>query len=327
MAGFTPMEEEALTYDALRRVERQENTSPRLTRLEPRFWERLGEHLNTLREAFQAQQEEDPTARRTVVLADELRNTQRLAESIWSLREKKVVQAAMGAVRRREGEPSMPDHAMKEERDLYVAAMGVMVSARDEAAITDPFAQRRRDRVAAQAAKDTESKRKQPDGGAEDGTASRVEPAQSERSGPGAPPRAAHSPEAPAPVATAQRGDRGGLVPGGRTGGPGGTEGRAVVEEEGGGQGATGGPAGEGGQEDPEEGGKKKEEDEGRGGVGASGGKEMELRLVQALKAVPLFAGPDLVTYELGAGEIGTLPSKAAQLLEQRGIVRVLPGD
>lgn len=61
--------------------------------------------------------------------------------------------------------------------------------------------------------------------------------------------------------------------------------------------------------------------------MGGTGEQEVELRVVQALKAVPLFAGPDLVTYELSEGEVGSLPVKAAEILEQRGLVRILEAE
>lgn len=125
-------EEEGFTYASLRRLERTENTTPRLAKLEGRFWERLGQHLTRIRSAFHDQQEEDPTSRRTVVLADELRNTLRLGESIWSLREKKVVQAALASARKSDGQPYPPDNTLPEERRLYEEVLAVLKDARGE---------------------------------------------------------------------------------------------------------------------------------------------------------------------------------------------------
>ncbi len=324
------MEEEALTYDALRRVEREENTSPRLTNLQSRFWQRLGDHLNELRDAFQGQQEEDPTARRTVVLADELRNTQRLAESIWALREKKVVQSALGAVRRREGDASVPSNATKEERDLFVSVMGVMTTARDEAAITDPFARRKRARQAKEQEEGQKGIEKATGGVPPHGTGNKAETTQEGRTQPDvAVARQQGEGEPGVAVAAAARHER---DAGASQGGPGGHGDPSGVQ---GARTARGAPqeaeatGQEAGEKVVEEGGQEEGEKahEGRGGVGASGGQEMELRLVEALKPVPIFAGPDLVTYELGEGEVGNLPARAAELLERRGVVRLLPAQ
>lgn len=319
------MEEEALTYDALRRVEREENTSPRLTNLQSRFWQRLGDHLNELREAFQGQQEEDPTARRTVVLADELRNTQRLAESIWALREKKVVQAALGAVRRREGDASVPANATKEERDLFVSVIGVMTTARDEAAITDPFARRKRDRQAKEQEEGQQGVEKATGGVAPHGIGNKAEPTQAGRTEPGV--AAARQPSSGEPGVAVAAAARQEDDAGADQGGPG-----RGIQETGTGAGTAhegGAPHRETGEKGHQESGQEEGEKalEGRGGVGAPGGQEMELRLVEALKPVPIFAGPDLVTYELGAGEVGNLPARAAELLERRGVVRLLPAQ
>lgn len=358
MGGPACMPEEEFTYDALRRVERQENTSPRLTKLESRFWERLGEHLERLRDEFQRQQEEDPTARRTVVLADELRNTQRLAESIWSLREKKVVQAAMGAVRRREGKASVPDHATGEERDLFVSVMEVMVSARDGAAITDPFSKRRRERLSREAGA---RKGAQGHGGEQVSGAARSGSGgpSSTSTGTGSPTVPGAHREAPPGVAAQEGAGEGPKVIGGIRSGEKGHSEERVGEPGVPGRGAGGGRSGGVGQEGPqdsggglgqkagggiggiggtgekgageEEGGQEGSPQaqalEGGTGVGGAGGQEVELRLVEALRDVPLFAGPDLATYELGKGEVGNLPAKAALILEQRGLVRVLPQE
>jgi DNA replication initiation complex subunit (GINS family) len=313
------MQEEALTYDALRRVERQENTSPRLTKLEPGFWERLGEHLGRLRDEFQAQQEEDPTARRTVVLADELRNTQRLAESIWSLREKKVVQAAMGAVRRREGGMSVPENATKQERDLFASAMEVMVAARDEAAITDPFAKRRRDRAEGGTDQAASRSTSAPVARTKDVASGMGHPTASAGAGVPAAASATVSGSHDSKRVGAGADEAAGTLPGRRRGegeGPGG-----VPRE---GEGSEGGlsrqPApGPGEEETPQA-----QALEGGEGMGGAGEQEVELRVVQALKEVPLFAGPDLITYELKEGEVGSIPVKAASILEQRGLVRIL---
>ncbi len=268
-------DEEEFTYATLRRVERQENTSPRLSRLTPRFWERMGEHLTRLRQAFQDQQEEDPTARRTVVLADELRNTQRLAESIWSLREKKVVQAALLATRKREGPAPGLENETPEERRIYAEVCRVLLDARDDAAITDPFSRRH---------------------------------------------AAANRPEALAPLAVAASSGAASTLlspPPPSTVGP---VGEATLDRDT----RSGGAAGRGGDDSPAAW-PQAQADEGRGGMGAPREHEVELRVVEALGDVPKFAGPDLMHYELAKGEIGNLPARAAELLEKRGVVRILP--
>lgn len=302
------MDEETFTYAMLRRIERAENTSPRLQKLEARFWERLGEHLTKLRQAFQDQQEEDPTSRRTVVLADELRNTQRLAESIWGFREKKVVQGALAATRKREGKTEPPEHTTAEERHLFETVCGVLQRARDEAALTDPFSRRRQSADAAERAAQRETP-PVPEEAAQR-PAPQTARHTSEEAEAGVPRAVTGPPPVPAaaarPSGGVERGPEGGREPdaGQRPGqSPGGH--------------GVGGSAGETQAQAPAH--------SGRGGVGTSGGDEVALRLVQALADVPLFAGLDLVEYELAKGEIGNLPTNAAEALSKRGIVRLLP--
>lgn len=305
------MDDEEFTYAALRRIERQENTSPRLSKLTGRFWERMGEHLTRIRQAFQDQQEDDPTSHRTVVLADELRNTQRLAESIWSLREKKVVHAALAATRKREGTMAPLENATQEEQAFFQGVCKVLQGARDEAAITDPFSKRRAGVLAAQ----NQPPRPHPSSGsapvaAQDGpvgqtgsTAPRPVPATAPAAAPAVRPEAVTATSSPASsqVPGATPPDTGHVSGASTEGRSPGVEGRQAAQEE-------------------------AQADEGRGGVGGAGEHEVELRLVQALNDVPRFAGPDLTHYELASGEIGNLPARAAELLERRGVVRVLPG-
>lgn len=59
--------------------------------------------------------------------------------------------------------------------------------------------------------------------------------------------------------------------------------------------------------------------------MGSPRQEEVELRLVEALEDVPLFAGPDLVDYRMSKGEVGNLPRRAAEILAQQGRVRILP--
>jgi hypothetical protein len=61
--------------------------------------------------------------------------------------------------------------------------------------------------------------------------------------------------------------------------------------------------------------------------VGVPGEQEVELRIVEAVKDVPRCAGPDLVTYALKEGEVGSLPKKAAEILAGRGLIRILPDE
>ncbi|MBW3581923.1 MAG: hypothetical protein KY455_02385 [Euryarchaeota archaeon] len=275
--------EEGFTYASLRRLERTENTSPRLTKLEGRFWERLGDHLGRLRSAFQDQQEEDPTSRRTVVLADELRNTLRLAESIWSLREKKVVQAALAAARKSEGPPHPPEHTLPEERSLYEEVLAVLKERRGDVLLQV--------RPGARPKPVPDAEKEKPEAaqvGAGMAGAGAARPAET-------------------PFATAAPAETGRTHATGRPGA------RQVPA----------GPPGPEREEAPQE--AQAPPHQGRGGVGSARQEEVELRLVEALEDVPLFAGPDLVDYRMSKGEIGNLPRRAAEILAQQGRVRILP--
>lgn len=297
------MDDDEFTYAALRRIERQENTNPRLSKLMGPFWERMGEHLGKIRQAFQDQQEDDPTSHRTVVLADELRNTQRLAESIWSLREKKVVHAALAATRKREGPVAVIENATAEEKLFFEGVCKVLKDARDQASISDPFSKRRAKAPGAEAPPSESSSAGAPvvavTAPVAKPASTPVEPAQSVA--------AAALATQPAPASIPARP----ALPG-----PGATPRDHLGSTE---QASARQDSGQ------EEGQAQAEAHEGRTGMGGDGQQEVELRLVQALGDVPRFAGPDLTHYELEKGEIGNLPARAADLLERRGVVRVLP--
>lgn len=119
------MEAEALSYESLRRIERAESRSSKLTKVEPDFWASLGRHLGELRARFAKEQERDPASREASFLADEIRSTQRLAEGIGEMRERKVAQHALLGLRT--GKPAeKPVNATREEIDLYEALIRVL---------------------------------------------------------------------------------------------------------------------------------------------------------------------------------------------------------
>lgn len=111
-------EAEPLSYEALRRVERAEGRSSKLTKLASDFWASLGGHLNALRARFAQEQAKDPSSREALFLADEIRSTSRLAESIGEVRERKVAQAALLALRTGKT-TERPMNSLPEEGTLF----------------------------------------------------------------------------------------------------------------------------------------------------------------------------------------------------------------
>lgn len=106
------MEDNEISYKILRQIHQLEKTSPFLTKIHTNFYLKLAEYLKNLKSVIE--QEED--SQKIKLFNDEIKNTEKLALSIYEFREKKIVQAALSKVRG--GKPDLKNILDREKR-LY----------------------------------------------------------------------------------------------------------------------------------------------------------------------------------------------------------------
>lgn len=105
-----------LNYSKLRNIEQKEKNSPYLTDIGTEFYKEAIEHIKKLEEKIEEEKIKNPASKKIILLSDELRNTKRIWESIFERREKKIVLAALSAVR---GGKAMPENLTREEKIFY----------------------------------------------------------------------------------------------------------------------------------------------------------------------------------------------------------------
>ena len=105
-----------LSYSKLRNIEQKEKASPFLTNIGIDFYKQAAQHIKELEEKVEEEKIKNPTSKKLVLLSDELRNTKRIWESIFERREKKIVLAALSAVR---GGKALPENLTREEKIFF----------------------------------------------------------------------------------------------------------------------------------------------------------------------------------------------------------------
>jgi len=117
------METNEIGYKTLRRIQQLEKTSPLFTKIDVNFYHKLSEYLKNLESVVE--QEENP--QKIKLFNDEIQNTKKLAFSIYELREKKIVQAALSKVR--SGKPDLKN-VLDVERKLYESLVEQIILSR-----------------------------------------------------------------------------------------------------------------------------------------------------------------------------------------------------
>lgn len=112
-----------LNYSALRNIEQKEKTTSTLTQIDADFYRQALEHIQKLEERLHEEKMKNPAAKTLILLAEELRNTKRLWESIFERREKKIVLAALSVAR---GGRARPEHLTREEKLFYESLIALL---------------------------------------------------------------------------------------------------------------------------------------------------------------------------------------------------------
>ena len=119
MEAQEKVEEETITFETIRKVQRAEQKNAKLTKLPENFFERVADYLATKRKI--SNKKED---RKTIL---EIRNTERLVEDIFNRRERKVINQALITVRT--GIP--PENLTPEEKGFFDKLVGLLKERRE----------------------------------------------------------------------------------------------------------------------------------------------------------------------------------------------------
>lgn len=106
---------ETVSYELLQDLLRAERRSNKLMPVATRFWILTREFLDVIMEEFRREQAKDPFSRKVMLLTDQVKNARHAAESLWTVRERKIAMLALAATRDRK----RPDVLTPEEAALY----------------------------------------------------------------------------------------------------------------------------------------------------------------------------------------------------------------
>jgi DNA replication initiation complex subunit (GINS family) len=118
-------EHEEISYKTLRRLQQGEQTSSVLTKINVNFYQDLSVYMKTLERSIE--NEKNPL--KLKLFTDEIQNTKKIANSIYELREKKIVQAALATAR-----GATPDltNFLELEKKLYGSLVEQIMVSRKE---------------------------------------------------------------------------------------------------------------------------------------------------------------------------------------------------
>lgn len=118
-------EHEEINYKTLRKLQQGEQASSLLTKVPTDFYKDLSSYMKTLERSVE--NEKNPL--KLKLFTDEIQNTKKIANSVYELREKKIVQAALATVR-----SATPDvtNLLEIEKKLYNSLVEQIMVSRSE---------------------------------------------------------------------------------------------------------------------------------------------------------------------------------------------------
>ncbi len=114
-----------INYKSLRRLQQDEQASSSLTKISVTFYKELSLYIKTLEQSID--HEKNPL--KLKLFSDEVQNTKKIANSIYELREKKIVQAALATAR---GATPDVSHFLDVEKKLYQSLVEQINGSRKE---------------------------------------------------------------------------------------------------------------------------------------------------------------------------------------------------
>src|SRR5687768_7952858 len=105
---------------------RAERRSNKLMAVPARFWPMVREFLELVTQAFRIEQAKDPFSRKVIMLSDQAKTRKHAAESLGSLRERKLAMLALAETKDRK----MPDGITPDEGARYHDMVGMLEESR-----------------------------------------------------------------------------------------------------------------------------------------------------------------------------------------------------
>ena len=117
------MNQEDIDYRTLRKIQQIEKNSPTLSKIDPNFYIEMSKYLKNL----DKRTGKKPSSVKDQLLMDEIQNIKKIAISIYELREKKILLAAVSKARG--GNPELTNMT-DEEKNLYESVLNNMQDTR-----------------------------------------------------------------------------------------------------------------------------------------------------------------------------------------------------
>ena len=118
------MNEDLIDYKLLRKIQQEEKSSPRLTKIDDHFFSEASSYSIMLHSRLA--QEEKPS--RKLIISDQIQQTEQIIKSIYELREKKIIHAAM--LKARGGNPS-EKLFLEPEKELFSSVYTLLIKNRN----------------------------------------------------------------------------------------------------------------------------------------------------------------------------------------------------
>jgi len=120
------MDNDKINYKTLRRIQEMEKKSPSLTRIDPNFYKDLSKYSENLNGRLG----EESSPQKQMFLKVEIRDTNKIVTSIYEMREKKILLAAIS--KGRGGNPNLKN-LVEVEKNLFESTLGIMAQMRKQA--------------------------------------------------------------------------------------------------------------------------------------------------------------------------------------------------
>ena len=128
--------EDAVTFERVTKVYREETGRKTLTPLEADFYDKLSAYIDRLETSAQREAQKDANAPKALLLQDELRKVRKKREQIFTYRERKL--ALLASSKASGAEVELPNLA-SQERALFENLVAVLKTTRDGAFGASPF--------------------------------------------------------------------------------------------------------------------------------------------------------------------------------------------
>ena len=119
------MDSEEISYRFIRNVQETEKKSPSLSSINEKFYQSISQYIISLKDRL----ENESSDQKKLLLRDEIDNTEKIANSIYEFREKKILLAAISKIRG--GSPNIKN-LVKEERELFESVLELLKKARQK---------------------------------------------------------------------------------------------------------------------------------------------------------------------------------------------------